>query len=113
MHYMTVTECRVSLGRMQDFVSQVQQWEQDAWASSQAPEFHGVYLQEADPSRVLLVTQFTSREAAEAFAASGLTARFRERVVNCTETPPSEPEGFDLFYASLADGSRVVFGQDG
>ena len=113
MHYMTVTECRITLGRMQDFVAQVQQWEQDAQASANAPEFHGVYLQEADPSRVLLVTQFGSREAAEAFAASGLAERFRDRVLTCTDTPPGEPEGFDLFYASLADGSRVIFGQDG
>jgi hypothetical protein len=39
--------------------------------------------------------------------------RFRERVMTCTDAPPTVADGFDLFYASLADGSRVVFGQDG
>lgn len=113
MHHMTVTECRVQLGRMQDFVAQVQQWEQDAKASEHGPEFHGVYLQDSDPSRVVVVTQFATRHAAEAFTASGMLEQFRERVSNCTEVPPGEAESFNLFYATLADGSRVVFGQDG
>ena len=113
MHYMTVAECRVSQGKMQDFVAQVQLWEQEARASDNSPEFHGVYLHEADPSRVLIVTQFASREEAEAFAESGLADRFRERLLTCTESEPGAAYGFDLFYASLADGSRVVFGEDG
>ena len=113
MHHMTVTECRIPLARMQEFVAQVQQWEQDARASEHGPEFHGVYLQDSDPSRVILVTQFASRESAEAFAASGLSERFRERVASYTDIHTGAVEGFDLFYASLADGSRVVFGQDG
>lgn len=113
MHFMRVTECRIAPGRMQDFVATVQQWEQDARALESAPDFHGVYLQESDPSRVLIITQFPSRESAEEFSASGLDERFRERVMSCTETPPAEVEGFDLFYATVSDGSRVVFGEDG
>ena len=113
MHYLTVIECRVTMGRMQDFIAQVQHWEQDALATDDPPEFHGVYLHEADPSRILVVTQFTTRESAEAFAASGLAERFRERVMSYTDAPPTATEGYDLFYASLADGSRVVFGEDG
>ena len=110
---MTVTECRVSHGRMQDFVAQVQQWEHDARASDASPEFHGVYLQETDPSRVLLVTQFASRSSATAFEATGLAAQFRQRIMAYIDAPPTETGGFDLFYASLADGTRIVFGQDG
>lgn len=113
MHFMTVTECRIAPGRMQDFVALVQHWEQEARESEFAPEFHGVYLQEADPSRVLVITQFASRESAEAFSRTGLAETFREQVMTCSETPPGEVEGFDLFYATLADGSRVVFGEDG
>ncbi len=113
MHYMTVTECRVSHGRMQDFVAQVQQWEQDARASADAPEFHGVYLQETDPARALIVTQFATRAAAQAFRASGSADTLRSRILPMVDDPPQESEGFDLFYASLADGTRVVFGQDG
>lgn len=97
---------------MQEFVAQVQQWEQDARSSEHAPEFHGVYLQESDPSRVLVITQFTSKDAAAAFAETGLPERFRARVEACTEVPPEQPDGFDLFYATLNDGSRVVFGED-
>jgi len=29
------------------------------------------------------------------------------------DIPPEDSDGFDLFYASLADGTRVVFGEDG
>ena len=113
MHYMTVAECRISPGKMQEFVAQVQHWEQEARSSDSSPEFHGVYLHEADPSRVLIVTQFASRNEAEAFAASGIADGLRERLLSCTDAPPSAVDGYDLFYASLPDGSRVVFGQDG
>ena len=44
---------------------------------------------------------------------SGLAEQFRDRVISYTDTPPTPTEGYDLFYASLADGSRVVFGEDG
>ncbi len=62
---------------------------------------------------MLVITQFASRESAQEFSRSGLAEMFRERVMTCSETPPDEPEGFDLFFATLADGSRVVFGEDG
>lgn len=101
------------MGRMQDFVARVQHWEQDAIASDHGPEFHGVYLFDADPSRVLVVTQFASRTDADAFAETGMPEQFRQSIATCTDVPPEESEGFDLFYATLADGSRVVFGEDG
>jgi heme-degrading monooxygenase HmoA len=109
---MTVLECRVSPGRMQEFVAQVQQWEQDARRLEHAPEFHGVYLLESDPSRVLVVTQFANKAAATAFSESGLPERFRARVEACTDVPPDEADGFDLFYAQLNDGTRIIFGED-
>jgi hypothetical protein len=113
MHYLTVTECRVTMGRMQDFIAQVQHWEEDALAAADPPEFHGVYLHEVDPSRVLVVTQFKTRESARAFAGSGLAEEFRARIMACTDSPPTASEGYDLFYAALSDGTRVVFGEDG
>jgi heme-degrading monooxygenase HmoA len=113
MHYLTVTECRVTMGKMQDFIAQVQHWEEDALAAPDSPEFHGVYLHEVDPSRVLVVTQFKTRESATAFVGSGLAEQFRERIMSCTDTPPTVSEGYDLFYAALADGTRVIFGEDG
>ncbi len=59
------------------------------------------------------MTQFRSRSDAKAFAATGMPDRFRAAISSCTETPPSELEGFDLFYAFLDDGTRIVFGEDG
>lgn len=113
MHHMTVLECRVAQGKMQEFVSRVQQWGQDARDHADGPEFHGVYLLESDPGRVLVITQFPSKARADAFAATGMPDRFRASISGCTATPPSELEGFDLFYAFLDDGSRIVFGEDG
>jgi hypothetical protein len=42
-----------------------------------------------------------------------MASSFRERIVAYLDGPPEESDRFDLFYASLADGTRIVFGQDG
>ncbi len=112
MHFLTVTECRVPLGRMQEFATMIQQWEQDALASPDGPEFHGVYLQSSDPTRVLVITQYTSREAANRFVATGLVQQFRDRVLACTMQVPTDVDGYDLFYSASRSGDNVIFGED-
>ncbi|MFQ5554645.1 MAG: hypothetical protein ACE5GC_04645, partial [Acidimicrobiia bacterium] len=67
MAYLLVTECRVPLGRMQDFAAQVQQWEQDAMQHPDAPRHHAVYLAAGEPARVLVLSEFSSRDAATSF----------------------------------------------
>lgn len=108
-----VTECTVPLDRMQPFAQLVQQWEQDSLDAEDAPGVHAVYLNDREPSRVLVMTQFASREEAERFAASGRMAQFRQRVLACTAHEPSTADGYNLFYAAGSDGPRVVFGEEG
>lgn len=112
MHFLTVTECRVPLGRMQEFAQMIQHWEQDALASPDGPEFHGVYLHSSDPGKVLIVTQYASREAANRFVATGLVQQFRDRVLACTMQVPTDVDGYDLFYSASRSGANVVFGED-
>jgi hypothetical protein len=112
MGYVMVTECRVPMERMQLFTQLVQQWEQDVLDTEDAPELHAVYLREEDPSQVLIVTQFASRDEAERFAASGRMEQFRQHVLRCTAEAPSAPDGYTLFYAAGRDGTRVVFGEE-
>lgn len=109
MRYLIVTECKVGQGRMQEFTTEVQKWEQDAMTSDHAPDLHAVYLRSEDPSSVLVVTQFPSREAAEAFK-SHLT-EFKSMVLACVSEDPVM-NGFDLFYAATPEGAEVVFGQE-
>jgi quinol monooxygenase YgiN len=101
------------MGRMQDFISLVQQWEQDALAADAGLQFHGVYLHASDNGRVLVVSQFDSEEAAATFIETGLLERFHDEILTCTGSPPRAGEGWELFYAAAADGSRIVFGEEG
>jgi len=109
MRYLIVTECNVGQGRMQEFTTEVQKWEQDAMNSEHAPELHAVYLRSEDPSRVLIVTQFPSREEAEGFE-SHLTEFKNLVLAPVTDEPVMN--GFDLFYAATPQGAEVVFGED-
>ncbi len=111
MRYILTTRCRVQPGRMEAFLRDVQQWEETALASPQAPEHHAVYLNRADPSHALIITQFDSKERADAFAATQLLDRFHERILSCV-VESTDAEGYDLYYAAGAGGPRVVFGED-
>lgn len=113
MRHMTILECSVPMGNMKEFVAEIQRAEDDARASGSGPEFHGMYVLDADPSRVLVLSQFSSRAAAVDFSTTGLPEQFRARVAPFTDEPPLEAKGFDLYYATLPDGDRVVFGQSG
>ncbi len=98
--------------RMQQFTALVQQWEQDALSAADGPKRHCVYLHNLDPSHVLVVTEFESREAAERFERSGLLTRLHDDVIACTGEVPLSSDGYDLYYAASADGRRTVFGED-
>ncbi len=111
MRYILSTQCRVPPGKMEGFLRDVQQWEEAALDSPHSPEYHAVYLRRSDPAAALIVTQFSSKEEADAFAATGLLARFHERVLACA-VESSEPEGYDLYYGAGSAGPRVVFGED-
>lgn len=111
MRYLNVTQCRVPMARMQEFTTIVQKWEQEVVGQDGGPEFHAVYLNSVDPSRAMVITQFDSQAAAEAFAATGKLTEFQDSILACSsEGQPSE--GWDLFYATGADGTRIIFGQD-
>ncbi len=111
MAYLVVSECRVSLARMQEFTAQVQHWEQDALRHPSAPRHHAVYLSAGDPARVLVISEFDSRDAATDFEEAGLLAAFRDAVLRCVAATPETAAGFDLFYAATPDGPAVTFGE--
>jgi quinol monooxygenase YgiN len=111
MRYILTTRCRVQPGKMETFLRDVQQWEENALASPEAPSYHAVYLNRADPSLALVITQFDSKERADAFAATKLLESFHERILACV-VESSDAEGYDLYYAAGSGGPRVVFGQD-
>lgn len=112
MRFLTVTECKVPMARMQKFTNLVQQWEQEAVGVDGGPTMHAVYLHHRAPERVLVVTQFDNADDARAFVASGRLSEFHSKVLACTEERTTEPlDGWDLFYSAGADGSRTIFGE--
>jgi len=110
MRHLSVTECIVAEGAMQDFVNSIQQWERAALAHEAAPEYHAVLVDPEQPGRVLVMTQFVDTETAEVFAESGLMERFMEGVVRCSIGSASR-RSYDLFYAADGQGLRAVFGE--
>ena len=95
----------------QEFVGAVQRWEEKAGAIDGAPDVHAVYLDSNDPGKVLIVTQFSSKEDAERFNEAGLMEDFHAELLRCTATPPNLST-YDLFYATGPGERRVIFGQD-
>ncbi len=111
MRYLTITECEVPMGMRQEFVGAVQRWEKDAADAEGVPDIHAVYLHADDPAKVLIVTQFGSREEAAKFEATGLMQQFQQQLLDCTAFAP-RVNSYDLFYALGPEGARVVFGED-
>ncbi len=111
MHYLVVTECRVPMPKRQEFVGAVQRWEEQAGAMAGAPDVHAVYLDSDDPGKVLIFTQFNSKEDAERFDESGLMKDFHAELLQCSASPP-HLSTYDLFYATGPGERRVIFGQD-
>jgi hypothetical protein len=112
MRYVRVTECQVSPGGMTGFVSSVQQWERAALASADAPEYHAVLVDDTDPSRVLIITQFRDAEQAGRFDATGLQEEFLDGVVSCVNQTATSHRHYSLFYADGSEGHRAMFGED-
>lgn len=111
MGYLFVSECRVAPDRMQEFTAHIQHWEQDALHDADSPRYHAVYLREGDPTRVLLVAEFGTRDEARRFEDSGRFAEFRQAVESCLSDEPTDMEGFELYYAATPSGPSVAFGE--
>jgi quinol monooxygenase YgiN len=111
MRHTVVTSCQLQTEKMKEFFSDIQQWEQAVMEAEDRPDYHALYVNETDPSRVLLFTRFESRDQAEAFAATGLLESFRERILSCAVSEPHQ-EAYDLYYAVGSGGPRVIFGED-
>ncbi len=109
MRYVEVIECKVAGGAMQRFVNAVQQWERAAMEHPAAPIHHAVLVDDDEPSRVAIITQFADRETAERFRSDGLMDRFLDGVLSCLEAPAAARR-YDLFYAT-GDGPRAIFGE--
>jgi hypothetical protein len=112
MRCIEVIECTVADGAMPDFVNAVQQWERAALAHPDAPMHHAVLLDDLNPARVMIITQFADQETADRFAESDLIDHFMAGVLRCIE-PSSSGRRFDLFYASGSGGPHAVFGEVG
>ncbi|MBT8206737.1 MAG: hypothetical protein HKN07_07700 [Acidimicrobiia bacterium] len=111
MHHIQVMEASVRAGKMPEFVHAVQHWERLALDDPDAPEYHAVYVGEADPHRLLVVTQFRDRATASRFTAAGLFDTFEEKVRHLLADVPQRTP-FDLFYAAGSEGTNVIFGED-
>ena len=96
---------------MEAFLRDVQQWEETALESLDAPEYHAVYINRADPSYALIITHFNSKKHADAFAATKLLDSFHRKILSCV-VDSSDAGGYDLYYAAGSSGPRVVFGED-
>lgn len=110
MRCVEIIECTVADGGMQDFVNAVQQWERAALAHEAAPMHHAVLLDDINPARVTIVTQFADQETADRFADSNLIDQFMAGVLSCIE-PSASGRRFDLFYASGSGGPHAIFGE--
>ncbi len=111
MHYILTMRCQIRPGEMDTFVRGVQQWEETALESPEAPEYHAVYLNRADPSQALILTLFNSKEQADAFVATKLLDAFYEKILSCVVDHP-EADGYDLYYAAGSGGPLVAFGEE-
>jgi len=96
---------------MQEFLTDVQNWENAAMSSPNAPEHHAVYVRKGDPSHVMVITHFDSQERADAFVEDGHLHDFHERILSCAVDEPHE-DRYDLFYAAGSGGPRVIFGEE-
>ena len=99
------------MARRQEFVGAVQRWEERAAKEEGTPEVHAVYLDAGDPAKVLIITQFGSRQDAEVFESSGLMDAFHGELLKCTAAAPIRGT-YELFYSTGPGNRRVVFGQD-
>jgi hypothetical protein len=110
MSHIVVTACRVQPERMKEFFGLIQQWEHAVEDAERPPAHHSLYVNQADPSRVLLITRFEGARHAEEFRATGLLDAFTERILSCSAGDAGQ-EAYDLYYAVGPGGPSVVFGE--
>jgi len=68
--------------------------------------FEGVYVLATEEGRALVMTLWTSEEAAEAGIASGLYAEQVEQYVAVFRSPPGR-ELYEVVFADVAEGARA------
>lgn len=68
--------------------------------------FEGVYVLATEEGRALVMTFWTSEEAAEAGIASGLYAEQVEQYVAVFRSPPGR-ELYDVVFAEVAEGAKA------
>ena len=110
MRCIEIIECTVADGAMTDFVNAVQQWERAALTHPDAPMHHAVLLDDINPARVIILTQFADQATADRFAESHLIDQFMAGVLSCIE-PSSSGRRFDLFYSAGSGGPHTIFGE--
>jgi len=110
MQYLVATTCRMDPSRTREFFAEIQQWEQQAMASTDAPVDHAVYIDRADPTRCWVLTRFDSQETADRFMAGPVYGRFHTSLLKCA-AHVEEAETLDLFYAVDQSGAKVMFGE--
>ena len=96
---------------MAEFVHAVQHWERLAFDDPDAPEYHAVYVDGVDPTRIVMLTQFRDEATASRFAAAGLLDAFGDRIRETVEAAPSW-RSFALFYGAGPAGTNSIFGED-
>ncbi|MDH3731730.1 MAG: hypothetical protein OES13_11535 [Acidimicrobiia bacterium] len=110
MRCIEIIECTVADGGMPDFINAVQQWERAAMAHPDAPMHHSVLLDDINPARVTIITQFEDQETADRFSDSHLIDQFMAGVLKCIE-PSASGRRFSLFYAAGTGGPHAIFGE--
>lgn len=111
MRYVDSIEFRLSPGRMEAFTRAVQQWERIALADPDGPEHHSVLVDESEPERVVILTQFADREHAERFDAGSLRQALADSIGSCC-AGASTTTRYTLYYSAGSSGARAVFGED-
>lgn len=111
MRFVHAMQARVKPGQMQAFVNAVQQWERSAFEDQYGPEYHALFVSEADPGNVMMIMQFADEQRAAGFSAQGLLEEFQTSILECCAEPPTH-EGYALFYGAGPGGTGAIFGQE-
>lgn len=111
MRHVDSIEFRLIPGKMEAFTRAVQQWERVALSDPDGPEHHSVLVDEAQPERVVILTQFAGPDHAERFHKGELRRRLDESIGACCTGSPSTNR-YTLYYSAGSSGARAVFGED-
>ena len=62
MHHIVMTSCRVQPEKMKEFFGHIQQWEHAVEKVEYPPEYHTLYVSDADPSQAVSYTHLRAHE---------------------------------------------------